>query len=787
MESELRQAIGQRLAVFQHRLANRIKLKATSGQKMLEDWLIRGIPFLGPDKLRRPYSQDAWVSSALNVISINGAQVPFRIKKKGTQDVLTDGDIFKLFRDVNPWMNRYMLWQSTLILLGLKGECFWTYEWLDGEDGPRTGPPKEIWVFGPDRFQPVNDPKTGIILGWKYTAPGKSSIYLEPEQVTRFWQFNPYEHLKAHASIKAAMDALATAYSARLYERMLLQNWAVPPGALIAKKRYGPKWAKDMKERWRETYGGPRKSADIAVLEGDVDFKQFALTIKDLQTTALRNDTREETLAALLMPPGPVGVMRYANYANLVGQIVMMWRQAIKPRLAYIQEELETSFFPRFAPELCGEFDYTVIPELQMAEKEKVELALKLLGGGITWRQIENKYQLGIDMEGFELADVSFLQSSLIPQMLGVVSEEGEQERSTDTQSIMGMLKAIRPTAESTPTKPMKLIDPQRARRARRTQKYLNSLRPLQKRMGNQVSTFFYNFRKATITNLMDMFGTLAAATTDESKALYRQKKIIVEEALQRDVVLPPACRDVDPELDALVAGILPHLDDQMAAYAGITIPIIEEGILLGGASTYREIAELGIDLGAFTNDIPTVVEYLTTKTLESKYAVKTVYRKMHDTLLTGLMEGEPASAIAERIRVIGRSSQAHAVTIARTEVVGAANNGKWYAEDDAGIQIHAWAHGGGVAEPRPSHEAADGEIVNFGDRFSTGLLHPHDWTSAGCAENCNCTCTLYVPTKKPDGTDYTLEELFGEEKAQHYWELFGEKIKLPSRYAVAA
>lgn len=54
------------------------------------------------------------------------------------------------------------------------------------------------------------------------------------------------------------------------------------------------------------------------------------------------------------------------------------------------------------------------------------------------------------------------------------------------------------------------------------------------------------------------------------------------------------------------------------------------------------------------------------------------------------------------------------------------------------------WLHGPVTPNSRQSHVAMDRETVAFDEKFSNGLMYPHD-PRGGAAETINCTCTMKV------------------------------------------
>lgn len=114
--------------------------------------------------------------------------------------------------------------------------------------------------------------------------------------------------------------------------------------------------------------------------------------------------------------------------------------------------------------------------------------------------------------------------------------------------------------------------------------------------------------------------------------------------------------------------------------------------------------------------------------------------------------DGEGRESLSKWLREEQGHSAARAETIARTEVVGAYNNGDYrgaLALGDFGPRFKSWlaTHD---ARTRPTHIDANGQTVEFRQPFAVGgakMLYPHD-PAGPPAETVNCRCTTlhYYP-----------------------------------------
>lgn len=138
----------------------------------------------------------------------------------------------------------------------------------------------------------------------------------------------------------------------------------------------------------------------------------------------------------------------------------------------------------------------------------------------------------------------------------------------------------------------------------------------------------------------------------------------------------------------------------------------------------------------------------------------QTTYDAIQSALVDGVEAGESIDDIATRVRsVFTQASETRAVTIARTEVIGAYNGAaslgasQLPADVVAGQEWIATRDG----RTREAHASADGQIIPIGASFDVGghqLAYPGD--PAGGASNvvnCRCTVGFLTPEEFADET----------------------------------
>jgi len=740
-----------------------------------------------------PIEQDHWIAACVRAKNDWLTPIPLIVYQNKNPVGPTD-PIQKLFLKPNAMMTRAQLLESIMTWQNIDGSCFLLGDWGMGIARPGSGPPKALWPFSGDKFYPIKS--GGEVTGWRFLHPGTfREMKLLNEEIIRFWRFNPRSplHDKGQSLMTPAVRAIAVSYAAQAYELDYVQNYGMPYAALETEQPWNKEWADEQREEWKKVHGrrvNSRQLENIAILMGGLSLKQYAATIKDLRPDTLHEAAREAALSTLGVPPAIVGVLRHANWSNMKEQIVIMLRGVIRADLIRIEERFNADFFPRFAPNKYCKFDMSIFPELERDLKERVEIAKMLFQDmGIPLKQIEQLLNLGLNIKELgALADTSFLPMNLLP--MGMVERE----------KIMNMLRAkhlgalfeekpieIFPTIEKTwapinekyadikrIAKTAEKIKRGQAQAQRQAQIFRRKLRPIENECADKVHTWFYRQRQTIIGNIMDRAEEIAASIPETTRREYRARKMIEDKASINGTIVAPAYKDLSDEFEALIKELMPaDMELQANEVATMVVSFSEKGIDLAGQMHAAEIAAMGFEISAYNHEFIKAATYLANRKSIFAESVMKEFDRVHGMMMRGFLEGESAATIArevrDQVRAWGNQSQAKAMLWARTEVVGAGNNGRYQAMEESGVKYKGWAHGYGVKAPREHHAALDGAVIPFDEYFDVGgkqCKEPHDWDGAGAEEWCNCGCSLYTPTYDPDtGREFTPDELFGGEE----------------------
>lgn len=172
--------------------------------------------------------------------------------------------------------------------------------------------------------------------------------------------------------------------------------------------------------------------------------------------------------------------------------------------------------------------------------------------------------------------------------------------------------------------------------------------------------------------------------------------------------------------------------------FQNTALPFVTEAFAEAGAAVFTEV---GVDV-AFNVTSPAAKKILETRVFKFAQEVnETTQARLRSQLAYAFDAGESIPQIEKRVaNVFDIAKGSRTNMIARTEIVGASNRGSFQGYIDSKVvETKIWVDSRD-ALVRDSHRI-DGEERRLRERFSNGLMHPHD--SGGPAElviNCRCT-----------------------------------------------
>ena len=119
-----------------------------------------------------------------------------------------------------------------------------------------------------------------------------------------------------------------------------------------------------LREDLKAAYEGTGNAGRVLVLEGDFEWKEMALSPKDLDFIEGKNLSAREIAQVYGVPPMLVGVPGDATFSNYKEARYHLWEDTILPHLEMIKSELNRWLVPFFGEKLVLDYDTESIPAL---------------------------------------------------------------------------------------------------------------------------------------------------------------------------------------------------------------------------------------------------------------------------------------------------------------------------------------------------------------------------------------------------------------------------------------
>jgi SPP1 gp7 family putative phage head morphogenesis protein len=422
--------------------------------------------------------------------------------------------------------------------------------------------------------------------------------------------------------------------------------------------------------------------------------------MKDMDFRQLREYARELILAAIGVPPFMAGVLDKANYANAREQREMYWMGPQTRFLAEVQACLNHDFLPKLGVkgvELypCWEKVKALLENLA----EKVEVATKLFAMGVPIRQINDRLELGLEIDDLDTADTGFLPFNLVPV-----------EQVLNPPEPMALPASDSPEDDDgkapVPSKRLALVTRDEAKRATQWRTIVARARDVEMRFNTTLRKHFHAIEREVLENLNGIKG-------------WQAKQKWPNKATTADLVFNPR--------------------EAKAALIAVTAPLQKIAVVRGADSV---LGDLAADVSFSVTD-PAVIGKLAELSHKITRIDSTIEAALGESLSQGLNAGESIGQLSERVRNVMQATRARSMAIARTETGFAFNTGRYEGMKQAGIERQEWLTARDTSV-RESHASIDGQVVMLGEPFTLGsgvtILYPLD-PSGPASEVINCRC----------------------------------------------
>tara|TARA_R100001460_G_scaffold44151_2_gene80754 strand:- start:3358 stop:5616 length:2259 start_codon:yes stop_codon:yes gene_type:complete len=348
------------------------------------------------------YRKNATIYSLVNIITKAASTIPFHIYEKvndnsykrykalssGLSDAnvmykanmlkkhalveLEHTELHKLLERPNPAQS-YASWISELIAFGKLTGNRYIYG-IGPETGDNINKYTELYVM-PSQIIEINS--GGIMKPVEsYTIEYNGTYKIPAEQMCHIKDFNPYydgtgSHLYGQSPLKAGLRSMTTNNEATESGVKFLQNQTARGILMSDEGDLNEVQAQQLKDKFRRDHQGSKKAGDIIITPKKLSWVNFGLNASDMSLIEQYNASIKDLCNIYNVPVQLLNNTESSTYNNMKEAKKALYQNCVIPELIKIQDELNRWLAPMYGDNICIEYDFSVIPELQ-EETDKI-------------------------------------------------------------------------------------------------------------------------------------------------------------------------------------------------------------------------------------------------------------------------------------------------------------------------------------------------------------------------------------------------------------------------------
>ncbi len=316
----------------------------------------------------------------IKLISQNATTVPLVVYKgKGDKKAkLHKHALVDLLQRPNPNQGNAELFESIFSYLLISGN---SYLETVGDDITSK---RELWSLRPDRMRIIPGAH-GVPEAYRYSINGKHIDFkVDPTngnaEILHVKNFHPLNDWYGMSSLEAAAISIDQHNDAAKWNASLLQTSGRPSGAIV----YNPSGdapsdvmtedqRNNLKLEMEDFFSGADNAGRPMVLEGGLDWKEMALSPKDMDWLAGKDVSAREIALAFNVPAQLIGINGSQTYANFEQARLALYDDAVLPMLNHVVNELNNWLCPQFGDDISIGYDIDSIEALSPRRKEMWE------------------------------------------------------------------------------------------------------------------------------------------------------------------------------------------------------------------------------------------------------------------------------------------------------------------------------------------------------------------------------------------------------------------------------
>ena len=577
-------------------------------------------------------------------------------------------------------------------------------------------PPIMMNVLRPDRMTVLPAKFGGDLVGGYQYEVGHSKVIYDPSRILHVKKFHPTNDFYGFSPLEAAAVTVDTDNASRKWNMYLLQNHAKPSGVLFVQGSMSADDRQVLERKLASRHQGIENTGRPLILEKNDknEWKQMSMSPVDMDWGSGQKMNKVDICTAYKVPPELLGDSQSKTFNSYKEAKKSYFYQGILPRLDDIKNGWNTWLTPWFGDNLFLDYDRDDIEAIQDDRQTVIDMATGLYSEGLATAN-EARTLMGFPNVNDDFGDVRLISFQDMPiNELGDPDDFQNGPSTIDSstmkqrhgfQTKQGVYYFKKPPS----LMPVKMFKQKcfnlKTKEARQT--YARSLDAYKKAWERKLASTF----------------------TKELKADYKE----IANSIRKSVTIDHA------------RVLIMHMNHVTApSWRKLLIQQYRQIIPDFGRRTIKEIVSDTKDDGlSWMEYVQDYIDQFGAQKVDS--ISDTTKQDIRDILDEGYINGNSVGDIANAIEDASDGLDGRGMTIARTELGGAANYGSFMGASSTGLDLEKGWLAVEDDRTRPDHSDVDGTFVAMGDSFDVGggpMDYPGD-PSGGPDETINCRCTI--------------------------------------------
>lgn len=671
------------------------------------------------------FQQHPVVHACIRVVTELSSSIPLQVYKKwGGREILQPtSELQRLLNFPASNNSAKSLRASFVTDFQIYGNAFWR---LIRPSMDSLRPPVSISRVNPEGMQIVYVDGDLNVLAYVYQDHFGRVRTLDAADMVHFKDLDASSanvpDIFGYPRAAAALTSMAADTEATRYTRQIVGNDGTPTLAVMLNDEVNEEDAQAMQERWQQLAVDRGRRGRAGFFNGVKDIKPIGFTLSNLEFPDLRRVNREDICAVFGVDPRMVGIASATKDGGLSGSQYVEARSrlvqhTVEPLLGVVEDQLNLWLAPEFG-DVWIRFDRDVLRDLiedDTATSNRIRAEFK--DGLRSWENSREALRMSPTPDPLE----SFYMPTGV-QLIPAAIMVGPVEAPPDSNA----------PPPPTGTKEVQKSEP------------LRLPAPVIDRAIKEGSRVFHRSVKLTAEQRLLLWNNFdERATKQEADYSRTARRLFAEERSDISDIFDSDERAGD---DAFIKKALKKIKDSYKPGGEYHERWLKSYTDLIG-KTYKSAAgslasELGLDFNVANPKVEEAIQKRAKKLAD--YITDTTSRQVTSAVSAGRKAGMGVGQISNLINkaVFGGVAENRSRLIARTETVGAMNEGEFDTAKNSGVmQEKEWLTQGDD-RVRDTHAALDGVRIPIKDDFDNGLSYPGD-QSGPADEVIQCRCTL--------------------------------------------